>query len=337
MALTKLADIIEPAVYLDYQKEYKPEKLDLKNSGILATPPPELVSQMTAGGSRIDMPFWQDVSRNEPDTISDNEATLATLEKITAAREQAQKLFWHKGWSAARLAGIVAVGSPEDPLRNIVDFTSRYWEKIQQITLVKMLDGILADNVANDAADMRYLIYSDIASPLAANKISPAAVNRARLTMGEMMDQLTAIIMHSKVYGDALDQEAISFVQPSGLPFMIPTFAGARVIISDDATVVSGTNSPKYRSYLFGPGAVHFYLHFPPDAVETFRNPNQGNGGGVDELHNRRHALIHPIGFRFTAASMAGKSPTWAELVTAANWDRVYNRKNIRIGYLETN
>lgn len=337
MAITKLADIIEPAVYLKYTKEYKPERLDFYTSGIIANAPPEVASQMTAGGSRIDLPFWQDVSRVEPNTISDDETVLAVPEKVSAAKMQAQKLFWHQSWSAMRLAGIVAVGNPNDPLSDIVDFTSRYWAMVNMLTLLKMLDGILADNVANDAADMRYTIYSDIATPLAANKISSAAVNRARATMGEMMDQVGTIAMHSKVYGDALDQEAISFVQPSNLPFKIAMYAGMKVIVTDKATTVSGANSPKYRSYLFGPGSVGYLVHFPPDAVETFRHPDRGKGGGQDVLHNRRHVLLHPLGFQFTAGSMAGKSPTWAEIAAAANWNRVYNRGNINLAYLETN
>lgn len=337
MALTKISDIIEPAIYLNYTKEYTPEKLDILSSSAVGAAPAELASQMTAGGSTIDVPFWQDTSRVEPNAQTDDDTVSATPLKISATKQTARKLYWHQSWQQADLAGAFATGNTKDPLRQISDFTEKYWRRVTQITLVKMLDGILADNVANDSADMRYLIYSDVASPAASNKISPAAVNRVRFTMGEMMDELSIIIMHSKVYTDALDQEAISFVQPDKLPFKITMFAGCAVIISDDCTVVSGTNSPKYRSYLFGPGALAYNMHFPETAVETFRNPEKGNGGGVETLHNRRHVLIHPQGFRFTSASVAGKSATWAELGTAANWDRKYQRKNIKIAFLETN
>lgn len=337
MALTKISDIIEPAIYLNYTKEYIPEKLDFIASAAVGPPAPEVTSQMTAGGSVIDMPFWQDTARIEPNAQTDDESVNATPQKITATKETARKLYWHQSWSQVDLAGAFATGNTKDPLRQISDFTERYWRRVSQITLVKMLDGVLADNVANDSADMRYLIYSDIVTPLAANKISPAAVNRVRATMGEFMDELSIIIMHSKVYTDALDQEAISFVQPDKLPFKISMFAGCAVIVSDDCTVVSGTNSPKYRSYLFGPGAIGYTTHFPETAVESFRNPEKGNGAGVETLHNRRHVLIHPKGFRFTSSVFAGKSASWAELSNASNWDRKYQRKNIKIAFLETN
>lgn len=339
MAWTKIADIIEPAVFLKYQKEYTPEKLDLLNSSAIVAPPPEVVAQLTAGGSIIDIPFWQDTDRSEPDLLSDDETTSATAKKITATKETARKLYLGKAWSQTDLAGVFATGSPKDPLAQISDYIANYWRRMFQIYAIKALDGVLADNVANDSADMRYVVYSDVVagSITAAMKISPAAVTAARLTMGEMMDQMGTIVMHSKVYGDALNQEAITFVQPSKLPYMIPKFAGMDVIVSDDCTVVTGTNSPKYRSYILGSGAVTFADHYPDMAVEPYRRPELGNGGGVTSIYTRRHAIVHPRGFRFTSSSVAAKSPTWAELQTAANWDRKYQRKNIKIAYLETN
>jgi hypothetical protein len=337
MALTKILDIIEPSVFLQYQKEYTPEKLDLLNSSAISAPPPEVVSQMSAGGSIIDMPFWQDTDRSEPDILTDNESVDSTPKKITASNEKARKLFLGKSWSQADLAGVLATGSAKDPLAQIADYTANYWRRMAQIYAVKTMDGIRADNVANDSSDMLYSVYSDITTPLAANKISPAAVTAARLTMGEMMDDVGTIVMHSKVYGDALNQEAITFVQPSNLPFSIPVFCGMQVIKSDDCTVVAGSNTPLYRSYILGQGALAQAEHYPEMSVETDRKPAAGNGAGVTTLFNRRHMLMHVKGFSFTSSSVAGRSPTWAELQTAANWNRTRQRKNIRIAFLETN
>lgn len=337
MALTKLTDIIEPAVFLKYSKEYTPEKLDLINSAAFGNPLPELGPQMSAGGSTVDVPFWQDVSRTEPAIQTDDDTISLVPEKITASKLTARKLYWAKSWQQADLAGAFATGNTKDPLKQIVDYTENYWRRQMQLAAIKMLDGVAAANVASNAGDMRYLTYSDVASPTSANKISPAAVNRARGTMGEMMDQLGTIVMHSKVYMDALDQEQISFVQPSHLPFKIGMFAGCQVVVSDDCTVTAGTNSPKYRSYMLGAGSLQKEVHFPEVAVETFRNPDKGNGGGVETLYNRRHVLLHTNGVRFTSASVAGKSPSFAELATAANWNRLYQRKNVKIAFLETN
>jgi hypothetical protein len=339
MALVKFSDILEPAVWLKYGKEYTPEKLDIISSNVVSGLDEDLQGQMSAGGSIIDMPFWQDISRVEPNGMTDDETTSATPLKTGASEEKARKLYWHQSWSQADMAGVIATGNRADPLKAIAEFAEGYWRRVTQLTLIQVLNGVLADNVANDSADMRYRIYSDVVagSITAANRISPAALTAARLTMGEFMDELGTIIMHSKVYGDALNQEAISFVQPSHLPFKIATFAGMSVIVSDDVTVTAGTNSPMYRSYILGPGVVTYGTSMPDIPVEVFRNPEKGNGGGVETLHNRRYALIHPKGFKYLSASGTSKSPTWANLATAANWDRVRQRKNIKLAYLETN
>lgn len=338
MAITKLTDIIEPAVYLRYEREFLPEKLDLLSSAAFVAPPGEVAGQMAQGGSIIDVPFWQDIDRNEPDIPTDNEATISTPAKVTATKFRVQKLFWVRSWSSMRLAGIIATGNGGDPLKNIADFTINYWRRQVQKATIKVMDGVLADNVANDSSDLLYSIYSDIATPLAANKISFAAINRARYKFGEFMnDNVTTIVVHSKVYADMLDQEAITFIRPSQYPFEIATFGGMQVVISDDCTTVSGTNSPKYRSYLLGAGAVGYMTYYPDDAIETWKNPLAGNGNGQDYLINRRQVFIAPHGWSYIKGSQSGKGPTYAELATAGNWDRVMQKNNCRIAYLESN
>jgi hypothetical protein len=52
-------------------------------------------------------------------------------------------------------------------------------------------------------------------------------------------------------------------------------------------------------------------------------------------LHSRLDVAIHPLGFAWTGASVAGVSPTQAELATASNWTRVYSqRKSIPLVFL---
>lgn len=338
MALTKILDGVEPAVYFNYEKEYKPELYTLLESSAISAPSAEIMAQMTSGGRIIDMPFWQDVDRLEPEILSDDDAIDSVAAKITAVRETARKLYWGRSWSQADLAGVVLTGLPKDPLQQIYDYIINYWRAKKQDAIVKVLDGVAADNIANDAGDMRYTVYSDIATPLAANKISPTAVNSARVTMGEMMSGLDTIIMHSKVYVDALNQENISFVQPSNLPFSIPVFNGMKVAVCDACSISTGfTNTPRYRSYIVGPGVVALAEHMPEMALEPYREPRKGRGGGVTSLFSRRHALIHPKGFRFTSTAVADKGPSFTELATATNWDRVRLRKNIRLAYLDTN
>lgn len=338
MALTQITDIVNPAVFLQYQKDYTPQLFDLLGSSAITGVPAEVSAQMRAGGTIIDMPFWNDIARGEPAITNDDPSSIGVPKNVTASQEKARKLFLAEGWSQADLAGMIATGSAKDPLAQISDNIALYWRNAAQTTIIKVLDGIRADNAANDSSDMRYSVYSDIATPLAANKISPAAITRARLTMGEMMNEIGTIVMHSKVYGDALDQEAISFVQPSNLPYQIPRFAGMNVVVSDSCTLSTGySNTPMYRSYILGAGALAWDEEMPANAVEIHREPMQGNFGGTTTLITRRNRLFHVKGYSFISGSVAGKSPTWAELATAANWDRKRARKSVRIAFLETN
>ena len=54
-------------------------------------------------------------------------------------------------------------------------------------------------------------------------------------------------------------------------------------------------------------------------------------GIGIDYLVSRRAFLLHPRGVRFKAASVAGITPSNSELAAKANWERVYEPKDIRI------
>ena len=55
-------------------------------------------------------------------------------------------------------------------------------------------------------------------------------------------------------------------------------------------------------------------------------------------LTTRRFELIHPAGMDFTASSLAkSQGASLAELRNAANWDRKYNRKNVKLACLKVN
>jgi hypothetical protein len=339
MAYTRLTDIFEPAIWIEYGQEHTPQKFDLIESGILVTPPESVMAQLGSGGTRFDMPFWQDISRTEPGIPSDDETVKATPAKVTSAKMRASKHYNQQWWEWTRLAGQFATGRSDDPAKVVLQGIEDFWRNDLLTRVIKSLDGIRGDNVTNDSGDMRYSVYSDVASGsiTAAMKISDAATVAARLTMGEFMNDDLIYVMHSKVYADARMQEAITFVQPSGLPYQIAMFGGGKVIVSDSCTVTSGTNSPMYRTYMLGRGSIYSGRYTNSDDAETWKDPLAGNGRGVEYLGSRRTRLIHPNGFDFTESSMASHCPTWAELATTANWDRKQNRKNIKIAFLETN
>ena len=102
-------------------------------------------------------------------------------------------------------------------------------------------------------------------------------------------------------------------------------------------SAVAGTNRVTYTTVIFGNGAVVSGMGRTSNPSELDRAPEKGNGGGQSDLYSRRADIIHPLGFEFTSSSVAGQSATLAELATAANWSRVWERKNVPLCFLQTN
>ncbi|MEJ8474598.1 hypothetical protein [Roseibium algae] len=345
MATTQIADIVEPRTFTPYMQENRPEKLVmLERSGILSPADGEVQSRFSAGGRKIEVPYWDDLDRTEPTIINDSDDQLA-MSKITADDMTAAKHRMAKGWAAKSVAGMVATGNPKAPMEQVASRVNAYWAWVKEMRIMNLAKGVIADSVANHDGDMVFPVYQDIAAPVAANRISSQAVNRARLTLGDAMSELRAIGMHTHVYANLLDDEKIEFVKPSDLPFEVPTYMEMLVLHSEMFPVTAGANSDKYTCFLYGAGAFKHIDEVPTEptmygnmGTEITRDPKTGNGGGEDELITRRYELLHPSGMSWTSTNMADPNgATFSELANAANWERKYRRKNIRIAALDVN
>ncbi len=345
MPASAISDIVVPRVFTPYMAENKPQKIImLEQSGILAGPPPDIASRFNMGGNLIEVPFWDDLDDTEPTVIDDSDTPIG-VSKITAQDMKAYKHRLAKKHGAKTVVGFSATGRGDSPMNRVAERISAYWGRRKEERIIATAEGVVADNVANDGGDMVYSIYSDIGSPTAANRISYQAINRARLTMGENLDDLRVIAMHSFVYATLLDDEKIEFKKPSESPFEVPMYAGMMVIHSEQMPVTTGTNSDEYDCYLFAPGSFMHIDEVPSMptiygnlGTEITRDPDTGSGGGADFLTTRRFELIHPAGTDFLAASIAKThGATLAELRNAANWDRKFQRKNVKFACLKVN
>lgn len=346
MSTTRYIDLIEPSVFLPYMEEQIPEKFILMmDSGILAPPPEVVADQFLKGGFTIDMPYWDDLVRGEPTYPDDDPDTEIVPDKITTDREKATKHAMAKAWSAMDVAGMITTGRTDDPIKQIAMGTNRWWYEVLEQRIIKTMTGVLADNAANDASDMIATVYSDVSSPTAANKISVAAINEAKLTMGDRMDDFRVICMHSHVYNTLKNDEKIDFFKPSDTPAKVPYYLDMLVLFSDFMPVVAGANSNKYTCYLLGNGAFSFMDYMDPTptpfgtvGMEKERKPLSGSGGGQDIIIQRKRQFLHPRGISWTDSARAKQTAaSYAELANAANWDRKYLRKNIKIAALEVN
>lgn len=335
MTETRIADIIVPEVFLPYMLEETVKNSSLIRSGVVV-PDPALDVLASKGGKLVEMPFFQDLT-GESEVLSDSSAL--TLSGITTAQDTARLHTRGKAWGSNDLAASLAGA---DPMAAIAQRVALFWAMDEQNMLIKSLQGVFADNADNDSGDLIHTAAAEAtadvkewndASPTVMN---PVAIVNGQFLLGDAQDKFTAIMMHSKCLGDLVKQELIEYRQPSGVTTRIPYYLDKEVIVNDNCPTRAGTGTGTpdvYQSFLFGMGAVGRGEGSPRVPVETGRQELSG----VDFLVTRRHYLMHPRGIQWQESSIAGVSPTFDEVAEAAQWDRVYEKKNIRIAMIETN
>lgn len=333
MADTKISNVIVPEVFNGYVIEKTAELTNFYMGGIISTDA-TLNALAQQGGRLINMPYWNDLTGDD-EVLSDS--TSLTVNPIAAGQDKAVLHARGKAWGVNDLATAL---SGDDPMGAIASLVAEYWARRYQAILISSLTGIFADNIANDAGDM----VADVsgatnADILAATKMSGDAFIDAQATFGDAIGNISGIAMHSTVYNNLKKIDNISFEKESMGDAEIETYRGMRIIVNDTLPYtpkggdLTTDTAPFYTTYLFGQGAFGFGQGSAPVPTETDRD----SLAGTDILINRSHFLMHPRGIAWQDASVAGTFPTNTEAETATNWDRVYERKNIRIAALITN
>lgn len=334
MAKVTLSDVIDIEVYQDLPAVNSPERTAFFESGIVVrtNEMDEFANSPSATG---ELPFWKDIDSSSEPNYSDDSDTQAGTEKVTQGSQKYRICYANKGFTAKDLVNELTMG--DDALQHVRNRIDAYWTRQWQRRMIAAAQGILADNVANDSGDMVHTAYSDIASPAAANKFSLANFNAAVIgSLGDAFESLSVVAMHSAVYHTMVDNNEAEDIRDSEGNLLYFAYKGLRIVIDDGLPVTSGTNSDKYLCILFGGGAFAYGMGSPSVPLEIDRDPKSGNGGGEEEFWTRNTWLLHPFGFQHTGTP-AGQSFTLAELRLAAQWDRVIERKNIPISFLEVN
>lgn len=335
MATIQIADIYDPLRFTTMAQERQVEKNAFIQSGVQVANA-ELSSLCSQSGFSGDIDNIKPLETGEPTYTNDNPSDLIIPDKLGTQLMKYRKAARAKSWSAMDLARGIAL---QDPMVGITNRIGDYWATDNQKRLIYSLMGILADNIANDDSDLLHNVATDAAGAITdAEKASALNFIKALELTGDNLDLIGAIGMHSSVYYGLYAMNLITFVRESE-DASFATFQGKRVIVDDALVVTQGTNRPKYTSILFGVGAVQAGEGNMPNtlASEMERKPGAGNGGGETRIYSRRTDIIMPIGFSFTSSSVAAQSATYAELQAAANWERVWDAKNIPLRFLQTN
>lgn len=305
--MTTLNDVIEKLNQTGYSNEQSMEANELYQSGVIVSNP-QIQAGANSGGRTVSLPFWADLSKDEPNISDDAVGNRATPLVVEGKEQVARISQLNQAWTATDLAVEVA-GS--DPLTSVRSRLNTYWAEQFQRRLVASMTGIVADSVANHD--------SDLIVDKTGTAFSAAGVVRAAQTAGDRKKMFTSLVVHSEIEALMSEQELIEYVKDSEGNLVIPTFKGLQLII-DDEVENDGTT---FDCYLLGRGAFGAAAGNPKNALESDRDALACNGGGNEVLVSRTSPIVHPTGFQFTDTSVGGASPTLAELRLAANWDRV--------------
>lgn len=308
MAETKIADVIVPELFTPYVINKTAKKSALWQSGIVGELDVE-VAFGTKGGNTVNIPFWNDLD-GESEVLSDSQAL--TVNNIAAGQDVAILHARGKAWGANDLAKAL---SGDDPLGAVGDLVADYWAREFQSFTVNSLKGVFASpSMENNTHDIS-------AETGGAAVIDGVSFIDASYRLGDAVDKLTAIAMHSATMAALAKQGLIETIRDADGKVLYKTFMERRVIV-DDGMPVDGD---VFTSFLFGQGAVGFQDVGAPAGVETDRD----SLAGTDILINRRHFVLHPRGIKWAGAM--GIAPNNTGLSTNTNWERVYDPKQIRI------
>lgn len=339
MATTDLSAVKTGIAFTAKMMEAMTEANALFASGIAVTD--SEITRMLSGGSNIaHLDHYSKINDQEPNYSSDNPAEIAAARALSSAKQIIRSASRNNVFSSMDLAA--SLTHLEDPSGAVAGQIGGVWSTDGNVRLSNGLRGIYADNVANDSGDMLYGIANDDAlvggEVPAEATISGIAINNALQTLGDAKSQISAIGLHSQQHTTLGNKGLLRDVHdPATGNVMYQTYNGLRVIVDDALPTTTGTNRTTYTAVLYGAGSIGFGKGNVkvPNAIQ--REELGGNGGGEELLISRVNDTLHPYGFSFLSASVAGESPTRAELATATNWDRVVDRKNVALAFLDTN
>jgi len=338
MATVALANVYNPLVFAAKAQEKQLELNRFIQSGVMIRDP-AIDNQATVGGNIGELPFYKPLGTEEPNYSNDAPGTNSTPLGLTNSKMIYRLASQNQSWSVMDISRELAL---QDPVGAITSRIGQYWATNNERRLIESARGVIADNIANDAGDMINDISATIdVAAVDANLIDGDAVIDTIQTMGDHGEMLSAMAVHSVVYRRMQKLNLLDTLIPaSDGKVAIRTYQGKLVIVDDSLTGTTYGTTPVntyYDTVLFGAGEFVSGEGRVNVPSEFDRRPDAGNGGGEERMYSRRSDIIHPIGFQFLSASVAGQSATQAELALAANWDRVYFRKNVSMAVLRSN
>lgn len=334
------SDVIIPEIFTPYIEEQTTLRSDFLQSGVVS----QLAElNVDEGGDTVQVPSFYANLTGDAERLTDT--TSLTPGKIQARKQIGVVLHRGRAWESRDLARLAAGA---DPMAAIGQKVSAYIANEQQRDLLGACAGVFgALGSSNSGAAFVDLTFD--AGGSGETPLSPRHVAKARSLLGDQGERLSAIAMHSTVFYDLVERRAIDYVtadearmtgaasdgaNPDAFAgsvagayassIAVPFYMGMRVIVSDDIQQTGSSPNKKFAVYFFTPGAIGTGNQ-QALRTETDRDILAKSDAMSVDWHN----VYHPMGARWKTT--APVNPLTSDLATAANWERVFEIKNIGI------
>lgn len=335
MAATTIANLWTPAVWIPAADEAARLLPSLITSGAVRQSG-LFDSIATGGGTTANLPFFRDLTDTSEGIQV--EGTAPTINNLASATNLAAILNREVAFGVEALAASV---SGSDPVAGITRQLGMARQKRMQLTLLSILRGLFAFNSAPATAaalsGVRYDVSLEAgASPAAGQLIDSTKFNNACALMGELQGNLTggAVWMHPMIRAALLNADANSFERSSKGDFILETYKGIPVYVSNSLSRAGTTSGTTYDTYVLAPGVIGWGMKPQASGIDAaslqyYERPDLNQA----QIFDRTRSLIHLNGTRFTG-SPAGQSATNTELGTSTNWALAFQTAD-RVGVVQ--
>jgi len=336
MATPRLENAFDPVTYTRIVEKAVMAKSALFNSTAIARSA-EFDDLARSAGTSVIMPYIDELDGTAE--VGSRDASIrGEVHALAMGDVKAQKDYLSHSWGVSKLDAQLA--GVENVLRTDAERTAGFWVRNFDRLLLNKLTGVIENNIANDGGDMVKDISKDTTGAAGAtNKASAEAIIDTVLTMGDSFDELGLWVFPTQVYGTLLKLDAAMFVQPSQLlPFR--TYRGVPCVVTDGVAPKQGTNQKIFTSFALGAGSVLFGSANGLGGENVIVNDEHAaKNMGAKDLITRQNGLIMTIQGHTSKAPIVGANagPEVDAYANASSWDRVYDRKFVRIAALRSN
>lgn len=244
--------------------------------------------------------------------------TDITAEKVMTSTQGVVVVGRSKAWIEDDFS--VDITGGVDFMTNVANQVSTYWDEIDQLTLVSILEGIFKMTGTASAKFVESHTL-DLTTGRSAMKMDATTLNIAiQKACGSNKNAFSLAIMHSSVATNLENLNLLDYMKytdSSGIQrdLTIGTLNGKTVII-DDSCTFDGTD--KYTTYVLGKGS--FYFEDIGVEVPYAMTRDEKTNGGQTTLYTRQRKCFAPFGISYTKASQSSLLPTDEELAKGENW-----------------